>query len=75
MKRQDQVRANVQQLDFEAGQEDFRVTVVDPAVTPKDPTSDKGIKYMAAAPIAVLLALIALALVSPIRGERVRTEV
>jgi uncharacterized protein involved in exopolysaccharide biosynthesis len=75
MKRQDQVMANVLQLDFEAGQDDFRVNPVDAAVAPKAPTNDKPMKYMAAAPIAVLLALLGLAALSPIRGERVRTEV
>ena len=50
------------------------MTPVDQAVAPKVPTNNKRIEYMAAAPIAVLLAPIGLALLSPIRDERVWAE-
>ena len=45
----------MQQLEFEASQEDYRVVPIDPAVPPKAPTNNKRIKYMAAAPIAAVI--------------------
>ncbi len=75
IQRHEQIKTNVQQLDFEADQEDYRVVPIDPAVPPKVPTHDKGIEYMAIAPLAVLLALFGLALLSPVRNGRARTGV
>ena len=70
LKREDQVKANLEQLEFASSREDYRVNTVDGAVAPKIPTNNDRLHYMAVAPIAVLLALIALALISPIREER-----
>ena len=69
--RSEQVRGNVQQLDFEAGQEDYRVVPIDPAVPPKAPTNNKRIKFMAAAPIAVLFMVLGLFCLLEIKAERV----
>ena len=74
-RREDGVKAHLEQLDFDASRAGYRVTPVDEAVAPKVPTNNRRLEYMAAAPIAVFLALIGLALLSPIKRERAWTEV
>ena len=69
LQREQQVRANLEQLDFEASQEDFRVTQVDQAVAPKVPTNNKRIKYMAAAPIALLFMILGVVLPAGSQGR------
>ena len=59
------------QLDFEAGQEDFRIIQVDQAVAPKVPTNNKRIKYMAAAPIALLFMILGVFCLLEVKAERV----
>jgi succinoglycan biosynthesis transport protein ExoP len=71
LQREQQVRANILQLDFETGQEDFRISPVDPAVAPKVPTNNKRIKYMAAAPIALLFMILGVFCLLEVKAERV----
>jgi hypothetical protein len=73
MRREEQLTTHLKQLEFESNQENVRVEMLDPAIAPKAPTKNDQIKYMEAAPIAVLLALIGLALLTPVRGSRAWT--
>ena len=69
--REDQVEKNLEQLKFEAQQDKFRVVLVDPASAPKNPSNDKRLKYMAAAPVGVLFMMLGLFLLLEIKAERV----
>jgi len=71
LNRQDQVTANLSQLDFESKQDFFRVQLVDPASHPKTATNSKWVKYMAAAPVGILFMVIGLFLLLEIKAERV----
>jgi uncharacterized protein involved in exopolysaccharide biosynthesis len=74
MAREDAVKAHLEQLDFDASRADYRVTLVDGAVASKVPVASARGKYMALAPIGILLALMGLALLTPIKGERSHNE-
>ena len=71
MRREDQVKRNLQQLDFASSQEDYRVSMVDEAVAPKAPTNNKQIKYMAAAPVGLLFMVLGLFCLLEVKAERV----
>jgi uncharacterized protein involved in exopolysaccharide biosynthesis len=73
LRREEQVNVQLKQLEFEASQENVRVTLVDSAVVPNVPTNNDRITYMTAAPIVVLFALLGLALVAPVKGSRAWT--
>ena len=73
LRREDQVSMQLKQLEFMSSQEHVRVTLHDAAVAPNAPTNNDRIKYMAVAPIAVLLALIGLAFLVPAKGSRAWT--
>ncbi len=66
--KREQVTANLAQLDFESEQDNFRVLLVHPASAPKFANNNDLIKYMALAPIAVLVALIGLFLLVEINA-------
>ncbi len=70
MKEESQVATHLKQLEFESSQENVRVTLLDEAVAPKAPANNKQHEYMAIAPIAVLLALIGVALLTPLKSSR-----
>ena len=65
----DQLNTNIQELNFKASQEDFRVSQVDAAVAPKVAAFNNQLKYMASAPLAVLLLVIGFFLLMPIELE------
>jgi polysaccharide biosynthesis transport protein len=69
--KQDQITKNLEQLKFEAEQENFRVMLQDAASVPKVASNNKRVKYMAAAPVAILFMMVGLFLVLEIRAERV----
>ena len=69
--KQDHITKNLEQLKFEAEQESFRVMLQDPASVPKVASNNKRVKYMAAAPVAILFMMVGLFLVLEIRAERV----
>ena len=73
--KEDRLKQHLEQLDFDASREDYRITTVDDAKAPKVPTNIDRLRYMAVAPVAVLTALLALALLSPIKDEHDWTEV
>jgi uncharacterized protein involved in exopolysaccharide biosynthesis len=62
-----QLDTNIKELQFKASQEDFRVSQVDQAIAPKAPTNNNRLKYIAAAPIVVLLLLIGYFLLMPLK--------
>ena len=64
------VKRNLEQLKFEASQDKHRVTLVDPAVAPKEPSNNKRIQYVAVAPAAVLVLLVGLFLTQEIVAGR-----
>jgi capsular exopolysaccharide synthesis family protein len=71
LNRAEQVKAHLQQLDFEATQETFHVQQVDRAAAPKSPTDNKRFKYMAVAPVALLFMVLGLFLLLEVKAERV----
>ena len=71
LNKQDQVGKNLEQLKFEAEQDNFRVLLQDPASVPRIASNNKRVKYMAAAPVAILFMMVSLFLVLEIRAERV----
>ncbi len=68
---QEQVKLKQAQLDFEIGQEVYRITVVDKAEVPQSPSNNKRIKLMAVAPVGVLAFMLGLFLLMEIKSERV----
>ena len=68
---EEQVRKNLEQLTFEANQDKYRVVMVDPASASKVPSNNKQIKYMAVAPVGVLILLLSLFLLLEIKDQRV----
>jgi hypothetical protein len=60
MSREDQVKKNLEQLRFEANQDQYRVVLVDPASAPKSPSSDSRRNFMASAPILSFLVIVCL---------------
>ena len=69
LKSDDHLKTNLEELDFKASQEDFRVVLVDDAKAPKVATHNDRTKYMVAAPILVLLMLLGLCLLTPIKDD------
>ncbi|MFI5458447.1 MAG: polysaccharide biosynthesis tyrosine autokinase [Isosphaerales bacterium] len=67
----EKAKANLQQLEFEASQGTDLVALIDSASVPKTPTNSKLYKYMAAAPVGILLVVLGLFLLLEIKAERV----
>jgi len=71
MTDRDHLKRNLEQLQFEALREDFRVELLDKASVPKTPTNSKMLKYMAAAPVGILFTVLGLFLLLEIKAQRV----
>ena len=71
LSKKESVSRHLDQLKFEAVQDNFRVSLQDEAAVPKIPSNNKRVKYMAAAPLAILFAMLGLFLVLEVRAERV----
>ena len=71
LKWEEVVKGNLEQLKFEASQEQYRVVPVDAAAASQIPSNNKRLKYMAAAPVCVLFAMLGLFLFLEIKAERV----
>jgi succinoglycan biosynthesis transport protein ExoP len=71
LSKKDSVTRNLEQLKFEAEQDNFRVILQDAASVPRIASNNKRIKYMAAAPLAILFMMIGLFLLLEIKAERV----
>jgi hypothetical protein len=69
LRHADQINTNIQELNFKASQEDFRVSQVDAAVARKIPSNNIRLKYMSVAPALVLLILVGYFLRIPIRHQ------
>ena len=50
---EEQVKKNLEQLNFEASRDKYRVILIDAATASKTPSNNKRLKYMAAAPVGV----------------------
>ena len=71
LKSDDHLKTNLEELDFKASQEDFRVVQVDEAKAPKVATNNKRMKYMIAAPVALLFMVLGLFFLLEVKAERV----
>jgi polysaccharide biosynthesis transport protein len=69
-KWENQVKQNLEQLKFEASQDKYRVVLVDAAAASRTPTNNKRLRYMAAAPVVILFALLGLFLAQEIAAGR-----
>ena len=70
-KLREAVKQRLSQLEFDIGQESYRVTLQDKAQVPQIASNNKRIKYMAAAPVGVLFLILGLFLVRELRATRV----
>ena len=68
--KREQVTRHLDQLRFEAEQDNFRVFLQDEAVVPKIATNNRRVKYMAALPLIVLGLILCLFFVREIRAGR-----
>jgi capsular exopolysaccharide synthesis family protein len=67
----DVLKSKLGQLEFEIGQEAYRITVQDKAAVPRMPSNNKRLKYMAAAPVGVLFLMLGVFLLLEVKAERV----
>jgi len=67
----DQVQRNLSQVEFESNQEQYRISLLDPAAVPKAPSKNKQWKYMAAASGGLLFLMLGLFLMLEVKAERV----
>ncbi len=74
LKSQDHLKTNLEELDFVASQDDYRVALVDNAKVPTAPTGNDRVIYMVAAPILVLSVLIGFFWFLPLNDERLRVD-
>ncbi len=68
---EEQVSQNLERINFEKKQDRVRIVLIDSASVPKAPSNNKRLKYMAAAPVAVLFMMLGLFLLLEIKAERV----
>jgi polysaccharide biosynthesis transport protein len=71
LRREESVKNHLAQLMFEDSREHYRVIEMDHAAAPKNPSNDKRLKYMAAAPVGVMFMMLGLFLILEIKAERV----
>src|SRR5262249_18343871 len=68
---QEVIKSKLAQIEFEMGQELYRITKQDKADVPRAPSNNKRLKYMAVAPIGILGLMLGLFLLLEIKAERV----
>ncbi len=71
MTNRDLLNKNLARVEFESNQEQFRVNLVDQAQTPKTPSNNKRLKYMAVVPAGILCLMLGLFLLLEVKAERV----
>jgi capsular exopolysaccharide synthesis family protein len=71
LSREELVKRNLAQVEFQSRQESYRVVLVDKAQVPKSASNNKRWKYMAAAPVGVLFMMLGFFLLLEIKAERV----
>ncbi len=69
LEKEEQVKEHLEQLEFEATRETYRVQMVDRATAPKVPTENKRFEYMAIAPWFVLFLVLAECLLKPLEDD------
>jgi capsular exopolysaccharide synthesis family protein len=65
------VKQRLGQLEFEIGQEAYRIDVQDKASAPRVPSNNKRWKYVFAAPVGILFLMLGLFLLMEVKAERV----
>jgi capsular exopolysaccharide synthesis family protein len=65
------VKQRLGQLEFEIGQEAYRIDVQDKASPPRVPSNNKRWKYVFAAPVGILFLMLGLFLLMEVKAERV----
>jgi capsular exopolysaccharide synthesis family protein len=70
-KLQETINEKLAQVNFEIGQEQYKIKVRDKAEPPKAPSNNKRLKYMAVAPVGVLFLMLGVFLLIEVRAERV----
>jgi hypothetical protein len=68
--KMDRVTKNLEQLNFEAAQENFRVMLLDAAAVPKTPTNNHRARYMPLASMGILIGLLAFMLAQEVKLGR-----
>ena len=68
---EEQVKKNLETLNFEASRDKYRVILIDAATASKTPSNNKRLKYLAAAPVGVLFMMLGLFLLLEIKAERI----
>ena len=71
LKRDENLKTNLEELDFKTSQEDVRVALVDDAKAPKVATNNKRLKYQIAAPVVLLFMVLGLFFLLEVKAERV----
>ena len=69
--REDQVRRNLQQVEFASRLEPYRIILLDKAEIPRIPSNNRRLKYAAAAPVGFLFLTLGVFLLWEIKAERV----
>jgi uncharacterized protein involved in exopolysaccharide biosynthesis len=67
---QESVKLKLAQLEFEIGQEAYRISVHDKAAVPKVPVNNNRLKYMAITPVGILLLVLGLFLLQEVVSSR-----
>jgi uncharacterized protein involved in exopolysaccharide biosynthesis len=67
---QESVKLKLAQLEFEIGQEAYRISVHDKAAVPKVPVNNNRVKYMAITPVGILLLVLGLFLLQEVVSSR-----
>ena len=70
-KLQDTINQKLAQVDFEIGQDQYKIIVRDKADVPTVPSNNKRLKYMAVAPVGILCLMLGLFLLIEVKAERV----
>jgi polysaccharide biosynthesis transport protein len=68
---EEQVRKNLEQVKYDAAHEKLSVKVLEEASAAKAPSSNKRLKYLAAAPVGVLFTMLGLFLLLEIKAQRI----
>ncbi len=70
-KLQDTINQKLAQVNFEIGQDQYKIIVRDKADVPTVPSNNKRLKYMAVAPVGILCLMLGLFLLIEVKAERV----
>jgi polysaccharide biosynthesis transport protein len=71
MRSDGHLKTNLEELDFKANQEEYRIIQVDAARVPTVATNNKRVKYIIAAPVGLLFMILGLFFLREVKAERV----